>query len=259
MFFRRVVVVVTIAVIAASFQVPADAGRYTPRPGVTYNSAVGSNARQNAIFDKIIRSIRSTPRGHDIRVMSWNIQSKTAVDALLRAQRRGVRVWVIMSRSNAGAIDNRSWERLEQRPAPGQCEPQGVSQKLGTTVQRVVPGTGPAPPIPSTSCSPVPDGHDTSSSTARPTSPRRRRTTSGTTSTPLSIGRSPTTSSCGVFQQMAKDRPVRSPYATLGQGGRSFPVLPWWAVRPRHGSAQQGQVPRGNQHEVAPHPDPHRP
>jgi PLD-like domain len=114
MFLRRAVVVVAISVIAASFQVPAHAGRYTPRPGVTMNSAVGSGEKQRAIFSKIIRSIRSTPRGQDIRIMSWNIQSKTAVDALLRAQRRGVRVRVLMSRSNAAAINNTSWARLDR-------------------------------------------------------------------------------------------------------------------------------------------------
>ena len=112
MFFRRVVVVVAIAVIAASFQVPANAGRYTPKSGVTYNSPVGPPEQQKAIFGKILRSIRSTPRGEDIRIMSWNIQSRGAVDALLKAQRRGVRVWVLMSKSNAEAIDNRSWSRL---------------------------------------------------------------------------------------------------------------------------------------------------
>ena len=114
MFFRRAVVVVAIAVIAASFQVPAEAGKYTPRPGYTYNSPVGTPAQKRAIFDKILGSIRSTPRGEDIRIMSWNIQSGGAVKALLRAQRRGVQIRVLMSRSNAEKIDNRSWARLDR-------------------------------------------------------------------------------------------------------------------------------------------------
>jgi PLD-like domain len=114
MFFRRVVVVIAIAVIAASFQVPAHAGKYTPRGGVTFNSPVGGDARQDKIFDKIINSIRSTPRRHDIRIMSWNIQSQGAVDALLRAQRRGVRVRVLMSRPNATQFENYSWNRLRK-------------------------------------------------------------------------------------------------------------------------------------------------
>jgi PLD-like domain len=112
MFFRRAVLVIAIVVIAAGFQVPAHAGKYTPRPGVTYNSPVGTDAQQDAIFDKILRSIRSTPRRQDIRIMSWNIQSSGAVRALLRAQRRGVQVRVLMSRSNAEAIDNHYWTRL---------------------------------------------------------------------------------------------------------------------------------------------------
>jgi len=115
MFFRRAVVVVVIALLAAVFEVPAaNAGRYTPRPGITYNSPVGSHAKKQAIFGKLLRSIRSTPKGQDIRIMSWNIQSKGAVDRLLRAQRRGVRVRVLMSRSNAAAIDNTSWARLQR-------------------------------------------------------------------------------------------------------------------------------------------------
>jgi hypothetical protein len=114
MFFRRVVVVIAIVVIAASFEVPAHAGKFTPRGGPSFNSAVGTNAQQERIFDKILRSIRSTPRRHDIRIMSWNIQAEGAVTALLRAQRRGVRVRVLMSRSNAAAIDNHSWARLNR-------------------------------------------------------------------------------------------------------------------------------------------------
>ena len=115
MFFRRAVVVVVIAMLAAVFEAPAaHAGRYTPRPGITYNSPVGGHDKQRAIFGKILRSVRSTPRGEDIRIMSWNVQSTGAVDALLRAQRRGVRVRVLMSKSNAAAIDNTSWARLRK-------------------------------------------------------------------------------------------------------------------------------------------------
>jgi PLD-like domain len=115
MFIRRVVVVVVIAMLAAVFEVPAaQAGRYTPQPGVTFNSAVGTDARQDAIFDKIVHSIRSTPRGEDIRIMSWNIFSAGAVRALLKAQRRGVRVRALMARPNAVMVDNPSWERLHR-------------------------------------------------------------------------------------------------------------------------------------------------
>ena len=114
MFLRRAVVVVTIALVFAGFQVPAQAGDYTPRPGVTFNSAVGTDAKQDMIFDKIVRSIRSTPRGEEIRIMSWNIQSFGAVDALLKAQSRGVRVRALMARSNAVKVHNPSWERLRK-------------------------------------------------------------------------------------------------------------------------------------------------
>ncbi len=225
MFFRRAAVVITIAVIAAGFQVPADAGRYTPRPGVTFNSAVGSHAKQRAIFGKIIRSIRSTPRGQDIRIMSWNIQSKTAVDALLRAQRRGVRVRVLMSRSNAAAIDNTSWARLDRglrrgnahrrearhswgRLCSASCRGRGgaahakyfLFSRSGRARQVVIHGSANL-----TSASTNNQWNDVY------TTVRRER---------------PYRFFVRIFQQMAKDRPVRNPYAAWSNGRDRFMFFP---------------------------------
>ncbi len=225
MFFRRAAVVVTIAVIAAGFQVPADAGRYTPRPGVTFNSAVGSPAKQRAIFGKIIRSIRSTPRGQDIRIMSWNIQSKTAVDALLRAQRRGVRVRVLMSRSNAAAIDNTSWARLDRglrrgnahrkesrhswgRLCSASCRGRSgaahakyfLFSRSGRARQVVIHGSANL-----TSASTNNQWNDVY------TTVRRER---------------PYRFFVRIFHQMAKDRPVRSPFAAWSNGRDRFMFFP---------------------------------
>ena len=45
--------------------------------------------------------------------MSWNIMSRTAVDALLRAQARGVKVRVLMDNTNLVDIPNPGFQRLK--------------------------------------------------------------------------------------------------------------------------------------------------
>ncbi len=113
--FRRVAVVVALATVLAGLSAPSFAGKFTPKPGPTYNSAVGSNATQQAIVTKIIRTIRSTPRGENIEIMSWNMMSPPAVDAMLQAQRRGVRVRLIMAKGNAAPqLYNPSFTRLRR-------------------------------------------------------------------------------------------------------------------------------------------------
>ncbi|HET9997843.1 MAG TPA: phospholipase D-like domain-containing protein [Nocardioides sp.] len=87
--------------------------RYSPRPGVAFNSALGSRADRNRIFGKIIAAINHAPERSRIRVMSWNIMSRTAVDALLRAQARGVKVRVLMDNTNLVDIPNPGFKRLK--------------------------------------------------------------------------------------------------------------------------------------------------
>jgi phosphatidylserine/phosphatidylglycerophosphate/cardiolipin synthase-like enzyme len=223
MFFRRAAVVIAIVVIAAGFQVPAHAGKFTPRGGETFNSPVGGHARQNKILDKIIRSIRSTPRGQDIRVMSWNIQSRAGVDALLRAQRRGVRVRVLMARSNATAFHNPSWERLDRglhrgnrtekrnswaRLCAGSCRGRGghahakyfLFSRSGRARHVVIQGSA----------------NLTKASTANQwndiyTSVNRER---------------PYRFFVRIFGQMAKDRRARHPFAAWSNGGDRFMFFP---------------------------------
>jgi phosphatidylserine/phosphatidylglycerophosphate/cardiolipin synthase-like enzyme len=90
----------------AGLMVPAAApaaaapDNYTPPPGPTFNSPVGSTDVQRAIFRKIIRSINSVPRGEEIYVFSWNFLTREGADALLRAQRRNVRVRLLMDDKN---------------------------------------------------------------------------------------------------------------------------------------------------------------
>ncbi len=88
------------------------ADKFTPAPGVTFNSPLGSAATQNAIFNKITRSINASPQGSNIRIFSWNFLTRTGTDALLHAQRRGVRVQLIMAKGNLTEIDNRPFQRL---------------------------------------------------------------------------------------------------------------------------------------------------
>ena len=87
--------------------------RYSPKPGVVFNSALGPRADRNAIFGKIIAAINHAPQRSRIRVMSWNIMSRTAVDALLRAQARGVKVRVLMDNTNLVDIPNPGFKRLK--------------------------------------------------------------------------------------------------------------------------------------------------
>jgi hypothetical protein len=87
--------------------------RYSPKPGVVFNSALGPRADRNRIFGKIISAINHAPERSRIRVMSWNIMSRTAVDALLRAQARGVKIRVLMDNTNLVDIPNPGFHRLK--------------------------------------------------------------------------------------------------------------------------------------------------
>ncbi len=87
--------------------------RYAPKPGVVFNSALGPRADRNRIFGKIIAAINHAPQRSRIRVMSWNIMSRTAVDALLRAQARGVKIRVLMDNTNLVDIPNPGFKRLK--------------------------------------------------------------------------------------------------------------------------------------------------
>ena len=89
------------------------AGRYEPRPGVVFNTALGTRTSRNAIFGKILAAINHAPKGSRIRIMSWNIMSRTAVDALLRAQQRGVKLRVLMDNTNLVDIPNPGFRRLK--------------------------------------------------------------------------------------------------------------------------------------------------
>lgn len=88
------------------------AAPFTPRRGVIFNNPIGRPDVKYRIFNKIVNSIRSTPTTGYIRIMSWNVFSNAAVNALLAAQRRGVKIRVLIDRSNLTEIPNPSFGRL---------------------------------------------------------------------------------------------------------------------------------------------------
>ena len=80
---------------------------------MAFNTALGTEADRNRIFGKIIAAINHAPRKSRIRMMSWNIMSRTAVDALLARQDRGVKVRVLMDQTTLVDIPNPGFERLK--------------------------------------------------------------------------------------------------------------------------------------------------
>lgn len=93
----------------------AEAARYTPKPGVTFNNPLGAKPVQRRILDNLLETVDSAPRGSAIRFASWNIRGGAVVDALLRAHRRGVSVRVVLDKKNAFAQNpNREVNRLQQ-------------------------------------------------------------------------------------------------------------------------------------------------
>jgi len=114
MIVRALALLLGIVGIVASMSPAAQAtpDNFSPRPGVTLNNPLAGADGQRAIYRRIVRSIDSSPRGSEISIFSWNVLTEYGVDRLLRAERRGVQVRVIMSRSNLTQLDNPGFERL---------------------------------------------------------------------------------------------------------------------------------------------------
>ena len=93
---------------------PADAApdNFRPKNGPTFNSPLGSVTDRRAIFRKILRSVNSTKRGSTIKFFTWNFATSEGATALLRAQKRGVRVKLIMDKQNNKEVPNETFRRL---------------------------------------------------------------------------------------------------------------------------------------------------
>ena len=87
---------------------------FTPKPGPTFNSPVGTSTAQRKIFRRVMRSINSVPKNGEIDIFSWNFLTSEGTDALLRAQKRGIRVRLVMDDRNVNQIDNPPFQRLRR-------------------------------------------------------------------------------------------------------------------------------------------------
>ena len=115
MFVRTLALALATVCLVVPTGTPAQAApdNYTPKRGVTFNNPLGDAAAKRAIFRQVMRSINSSPRGSDINIFSWNFLTSEGADALLRAQRRGVRVRLLMDIRNRTDIDNPPFRRLK--------------------------------------------------------------------------------------------------------------------------------------------------
>lgn len=86
---------------------------YTPKQGVTFNSPLGDRSTRRAIYRRVVRSINSSPHGSEIYLFTWNFLTAQGTDALLRAQGRGVRIRLLMDDRNLTEIDNPPYRRLK--------------------------------------------------------------------------------------------------------------------------------------------------
>lgn len=113
---RTVALALAVASLSLPMQTAAQADNYTPRGGATFNNPIGSGDKQRAIFRHLLRSINSTPRGEEIHIFSWNFLTADGADALLRAQRRNVRVRVLMDTRNRNrdGVYNTQFARLKR-------------------------------------------------------------------------------------------------------------------------------------------------
>lgn len=84
---------------AADVDLVAGKRRYTPTTGVTLTNPLGKS--KHRIMGRFLRTIRATPRGEKIRIITWNLVSSRFVKTLIRAHDRGVSVRLLMSKRKA--------------------------------------------------------------------------------------------------------------------------------------------------------------
>ncbi len=111
-FLALIVAITFFALPTTASPAAAAPDNYNPGPGPTFNSPLGGTDQRRKIFRKIIRSINSSARGSEIQILTWNFLTADGTDALLNAQRRGVRVRMLMDASNNSEIPNGPFRRL---------------------------------------------------------------------------------------------------------------------------------------------------
>ena len=95
---------------------------FRPKAGPTFNSPLGGTTERRAIFRKIMRSVDSTKRGSVIKMFTWNFLTSEGTNALLKAQKRGVRVQMIMDRQNNKEVPNEPFLRLRKGLSQGNAK-----------------------------------------------------------------------------------------------------------------------------------------
>jgi phosphatidylserine/phosphatidylglycerophosphate/cardiolipin synthase-like enzyme len=88
--------------------------KYRVKRGVTFNSALGNVNKKRAIIRKINSAIAHTGKGQRIRIFSWKVWTYAGVTALLKAQKRGVKVQVLMDKKNTVVENNPHFWRLRK-------------------------------------------------------------------------------------------------------------------------------------------------
>lgn len=99
-----IILVATVLVAVTLTGVPASASgtpdKYVPKEGPAFNNPYGKQADVRRLISQVNRTIDSVPRGGKIRISAWNVRSRNITDALIRAHRRKVSVQVVMDRAN---------------------------------------------------------------------------------------------------------------------------------------------------------------
>ena len=137
---RLLALLVTIGVLAVPTGSPAAAtpDHYTPHAGASFNSPLGPVSTRRVIFRKILRSVNSAPRGSRILFFTWNFLTREGADDLLRAQRRGVTVRLLMDDGNNTAIVNQPYRRLKHGLRQGN---HGIEKKSRRSWARTCQGS----------------------------------------------------------------------------------------------------------------------
>ena len=180
--------------------VPAASADYTPKDGITFNNAYGDRAAQNAILSKIYRSIRATPRGAQIDIMSWNFNSTIAVRTLLAAQERGVRVRLLQSRGNVSDDGRDDYAKLRRGRGGAAHAKFFLFSETGNAEKVLMQGSANL-----TSTSGNNQWNDVQTFTGRP---------------------GPYDFALGVFEQMARDKALARPYTSWTAGRDQLAFFP---------------------------------
>jgi hypothetical protein len=227
---RSLALLVAITAFLVPVGVPAVAeaapDHFRPKPGVTFNNPTGDRDARRQIYRKLIRSTNSAPRGSSIKFFTWNFLSSDATTALLRAQRRGVTVRLLMDASNnSDDIGNPPFRRLRSGLHQGNVDRPKRPNSWAKTCARSCRGAGGAAHAKFFMFSRVGKVrrvvvHGSANLTLASTNNQwndvvthvRRKDVYGFFAR--------------IFRESAADRPVRSPYHSRTFGGFSLHMLP---------------------------------